>query len=469
MKNLFLFIMFYLASFSVLSQSNWKSFNTENGLDGNYARKHLVCKSGDVWLLTGHTVNIYDGNVWKNIDQITDTVTGEQVVFEDIMYMNEDPSEHVWLGTKTGLIEYDGKQWQFHREQWNKRFGWQGFTIKYYSMDAQGYIWAFLEKFELFPRDFTQKWTIGLMYRFNGTEWEIYPGMAGRTAMRTLEKNKHFKQFFTDKYKNFWVLTYNGFRIWNGENWQIYNGVKQTELDCQVTDNDGNIWLGNKYGLQSYNGSEWTTYKKKNGLAADWVYFLYVDDKNRIWAFTKSHNYNVFRGLSFYQDNKWTSYNFEKDGFVFPIYSANSPGDGNFWIGGENGVSVFDGNSWQTYTTNNGLLKGKYNWIIKDRNDHIWACSDNKYLQKLEEDTWNPVFVTESDDEAWWYNYRFKDSTGNIWLGVNNKGIYKFDGDNWSRYTKEDVLASNTIKHIFEDKQENIWVITENGVSVCFK
>lgn len=468
MIRLYFLILFQLIFIICLGQDQWKSFNAENGLAADYARKHLVRESGDVWLLTGQIVNIFDGNSWTQLDQVKDGITGIQHLFKDIIYMNEGPDGHVWLGTKTGLFEYDGEKWQFHKERWNKKFGWQGFTIRYFSMDAQGYVWAFLEKDEMFPTDITRKWTIGLMYRFTGTEWEIHKGVAGRTAWNSGERSKHFKRFFTDKYNNFWVLTYDGFCIWNGANWQLYDGIKVKETDAYITDTAGNTWMGNRYGLRRYDGYSWTTFKKKDGLAATWVYYLYVDDRNRVWAFTKSQNYNTFKGLSCFTDGQWTNYPYSKDGYVFPAYSLNHPGDENMWMGGEGKISVFNGSGWKTYTNKDGLQKGKYKLILKDRNNDIFAVGDNKFIMKLEGESWEPIFGEEDTGESQGFNIRHTDNEGNIWLGVKSKGLYKYDGENWSHFNEGNGLIAKHVKRIFEDKQGNVWFVTEKGVSIYF-
>ena len=224
------------------------------------------------------------------------------------------------------------------------------------------------------------------------------------------------------------------------------------------------MWLGAEYGLLSYVDNQWKTYTKKDGMSATWVYFLWADKKNTVWALTKSKNYNMYKGLSKFNGNEWTSYT-KADGILWPIYSINDPDDGNIWFGGLNKLYVFDGTNWTIYTEKDGLLAGEYRWIIKDKNQNIWA-SNNKFLLRYNSQNWTSYFKQESSDENWKFNIKHKDSWGDIWLGTKNKGLYKLDGDEWINFNNQNELGSNWIKQIFEDKQGNIWFITGKGLSV---
>jgi len=52
----------------------------------------------------------------------------------------------------------------------------------------------------------------------------------------------------------------------------------------------------------------------------------------------------------------------------------------------------------------------------------------------------------------------FEDSKGNIWALTTVWGVIKFDGTSWTNYTKSDGLVSKEISTIFEDSKGNIWL-----------
>lgn len=60
----------------------------------------------------------------------------------------------------------------------------------------------------------------------------------------------------------------------------------------------------------------------------------------------------------------------------------------------------------------------------------------------------------------------FQDSKGQYWIGTNGEGIATKSGDELIYRTTEDGLAGNQITGITEDKNGNIWIATDGGVSV---
>ena len=84
-----------------------------------------------------------------------------------------------------------------------------------------------------------------------------------------------------------------------------------------------------------------------------------------------------------------------------------------------NGVSKFDGTTWTTYTTKDGLAN---NWI-------------------------NAIAI---------------DAQGNKWFGTSNGGVSKFDGTNWTTYTYcRWSCTGNSVTAIAIDAQGNKWFGTQ--------
>lgn len=82
-------------------------------------------------------------------------------------------------------------------------------------------------------------------------------------------------------------------------------------------------------------------------------------------------------------------------------------------------MSKFDGTTWTSYTTANGLAN---NWV---------------YAVAI-------------------------DAANNKWFGTQN-GISKFDGVNWTTYTTEDGLPKKEILAIAIDQHDNKWFATLGG------
>ena len=92
---------------------------------------------------------------------------------------------------------------------------------------------------------------------------------------------------------------------------------------------------------------------------------------------------------------------------------------GNLWFGTSGGVSRYDGKSFTTFTTAQGL-------------------ADNSVTS-----------ITE-------------DKSGNLWFGTYG-GVSRYDGKSFATFTTAQGLANNSVMSITEDKSGNLWFGTYGG------
>lgn len=93
--------------------------------------------------------------------------------------------------------------------------------------------------------------------------------------------------------------------------------------------------------------------------------------------------------------------------------------NGEVWIATNQGVSQFDGSTWQSYTRSVGLAS-----------NHV-----------------NAIAVSPS---------------GVVWFGTNN-GLSTYDDATWTTYTKQDGLPHNQLIALATGEDETLWGVTVNG------
>ena len=57
-----------------------------------------------------------------------------------------------------------------------------------------------------------------------------------------------------------------------------------------------------------------------------------------------------------------------------------------------------------------------------------------------------------------------KDNSGNLWFGTYQKGLFEYDGKNFTHIAINNEPNENTIRSLFADKDNNIWVGTEDKI-----
>jgi len=133
------------------------------------------------------------------------------------------------------------------------------------------------------------------------------------------------------------------------------------------------------------------------------------------------------------------------------------------YIGTEYGLSVFDGENWERFTTDD--------WI--EGNNDVAA-----FTKDSAGDLWVAAFglLRRTNSEWEYYNSQKSlahirvlslavDASGAVIAGTAN-GLSVYDGSDWKTYTTSNGLAGNSIRAIAIDKSGKIWFATDGGVSV---
>jgi signal transduction histidine kinase/ligand-binding sensor domain-containing protein/DNA-binding response OmpR family regulator len=156
---------------------------------------------------------------------------------------------------------------------------------------------------------------------------------------------------------------------------------------------------------------------------------------------------------------------------------------GFMWFATWNGLNRFDGYNFSTYkssTSDTTSLSDNYiNWMSEDRSHNIWVATESGLCQFLFDEN---RFVRYS------YKKEFKglssnkirtvyvDRQGIVWVGTRDRGIDRLE---FGRKDKNGVyirsyrniprrsnsLSSNSVSCFLQDRNNNFWVGTDNGVN----
>ena len=137
--------------------------------------------------------------------------------------------------------------------------------------------------------------------------------------------------------------------------------------------------------------------------------------------------------------------------------------NGNMWFGTDGGgVIRYDGKSFTTYTTAQGLGSNTVRSIAEDKNGDMWFGTDGGGASRFN----GKYFVIYKspdglgNDNIWSV---LEDKKGNIWFGTDGGGASCYNGKTFTSYTTAQGLANNTVRSIAEDNNGNLWFGTNGG------
>lgn len=141
--------------------------------------------------------------------------------------------------------------------------------------------------------------------------------------------------------------------------------------------------------------------------------------------------------------------------------------NGNLWMGSkDSGVYMYNGQSFQHFTTKDGLASNIALHLYEDRSGKIWIGStvyDGKAFKN---------YSTKDGFPSNNIRLLLEDKTGRLWFGAQGEDLFVYDGKTYTILKNEEGQAFNNVWSVVEDQKGNIWfggsIITKKEGSTIY-
>lgn len=151
--------------------------------------------------------------------------------------------------------------------------------------------------------------------------------------------------------------------------------------------------------------------------------------------------------------------------FTSGIRSIFQDSKGNYWFGSHNeGVSFYDGKSFEYFTTNEGLSDNQIRLIQEDKNGKIWFGTA-KGVSVYDKGKFT-TYSTNSNDPR----YEWNETNGDLWFYAGEEdGINRFDGINMNylifpKPKNENPDNTYGVTDISKYKDGKVWIATYSAL-----
>jgi PAS domain S-box-containing protein len=271
-----------------------------------------------------------------------------------------------------------------------------------------------------------------------------------------------------------WITTAQGLMRFDGVRfmpWQPPQGqnLPGTHFSALLGSRDGSLWIGTTRGLARWKDGQLRTYadlEHPAGIAA-----IIEDDSGKIWATRYGSNAREAPLCSISEE---TLHCFgKKDGIPVGYgLGLTHDSEGNIWFGSKVLLRWRPGTPATTYfgeiaelAKSDGVIQ-----VVLGPSGTAWASLDGTGPQlgvrQYSGGRWTSFAVPGFDGARVRSGALLVDRRGSLWVGTMNDGVYRISGGVADHYGASDGLSGTDAGNLFEDREGNIWVITDGGLDM---
>jgi diguanylate cyclase (GGDEF)-like protein len=354
-----------------------------------------------------------------------------------VLAIAETPDGYLWLGTREGLVRFDGVRFTVFDTRTTPQLGHN--YVPCLLSDRAGRLWI-------------------------GTSGGVVGLEQGRFTRYGAEDglpNQPVSAFLEDRQGRLWVGT-DGGGLARSEGRRFVPEPSRGALGQSVRallEDEGGLWIATDAGLARLRNGTLTSYTTAQGLSRRSVRSLLKDRKGALWIGTD-------QGLNRLQDGRFTVFS-TRDGLSHDVILALSEDrDGNLWIGTDGGgLSRLQGGRFSAFTSKDGLTNDSVYALHEDREGSLWVGTNLGGLNRLKDGRFT-VFTNREGLSNDFVRAVVEDRAGSLWIGTEGGGLNRLRDGHFTALTRrKGGLSNDTVFALLEDRAGSLWIGTDSGLN----
>ena len=245
----------------------------------------------------------------------------------------------------------------------------------------------------------------------------------------------------------------------NFERFAHEDGVPDDALEPLFLDKEGTLWVGTENsGLLCFKQGRFLTYPGTSELARHQAYAFSETIDGAVWVATASGVYRIDRKSS--QIRRFSKI----DGLpADDVYGLSVDQQGRLWAGTGRGLARLENGIFQPIPNDLGRLPIQF--LMSDSHGMIWASIAGGGLWRIEPGTGQvSQLPPENGRPVPNIQQIFEDQEGNIWLATS-EGLERLSDVKFVTYTTRDGLPSDNVGTVTAGASGRIWIGTSSGLA----
>ncbi len=342
----------------------------------------------------------------------------------------------LWLGTQTGLVQFDGVRFTTVDEETGVAMPsvWVTALVE----DQQHALWVGTDASGVF---------------------RVFQGAVTRYTSDNGLPSDSITCLFMDRAGRVWACTTDGLAIWNGVRFDRFtepsvHALHNVSAACE--DADRRIWVAHdRDRLDTWSPPHFVeqpvAISKSGAIRA-----IMCGRSGAVWVGTTEGLIEVAGD----HQRRLTASDGLADTSVFTVTESQT---GDILVGTTNGFSRVRGNEVDSFRSQDGLSQSAVYALYEDREGTLWVATGHGLNQFL--DGRAMPYTTSEGLPTNNTGPIVQDSRGTIWVGTLGAGLARFENHRFATLTTHNGLASNTIVALAAEAPGRLWVGTDRGLN----
>lgn len=452
---------------NIYNGHEFKSLTKEDGLIDNYVFSFAEDTAGNIWIGTNSGISVYDGTGTTNY------TIDEGLPCNRVFTLICDSGGTVWIGTEKGVAYFQNGAIKIIEDELIQD------AVVYTSyIDRAGLIWF----------GTINKGVIRYNPKTNKTKlFDSKSGLAHNVVFTIVQ----------DSLDNIFIGTLKGLSIYQDD--MVHRIKSQNTFRTSLLTKKGQLWFAKQNGILIPFSYDADNLGLLNADSLPSILFLkkfmtmIEDAEENIWIGTDSE------GLIKFPNNGFYNYSVINNLQANDVYAICQDSEGKYWIGTSkkglscmrttivgNQIEYFKYKSRKDYYHENGekissIIGSRIAAIAEDKDSNIWVGTRNGLSIYNKKDS---IFYnyTSNQKKAAKLDYTYTtydssitsdairslliDKQKNVWIGTDN-GVTRYIDNSFSNFNLTyPILENINVWNIFEDDKSNLWFATDSGAYV---
>src|SRR3984893_2185913 len=227
--------------------------------------------------------------------------------------------------------------------------------------------------------------------------------------------------------------------------------VSRTRASRTYEDPQGGVWVVSGIGLYRAIAGHLAT--PASDIRA-WSFYPAKDGE--LWVGT---NGNGLIRLKHRVVRMYTSADGLPNDIAMAVLSSH---DGKIWVGGNCGLSVFEGERFKVYREKEGLLNSCVWALAEDQNRDLWIGTYGGGLFRFRDGHFGQYSMEQGLVSKVVLQIAVAHD-GSLWIATPD-GVSHMQNEHFQNYTVAEGLSSNQVFSVYQDRSGGVWAETQGGV-----